>query len=254
MTSRKVKSQIGFVICNDTINLFINNTSYMIDSSHPNFKMVERELSHKQRPHILVKLLSVKRAIESFMKGRIKVDVDKNEIKYHGKVVEPVITDKIISFMKQGLNPRPLILFLDKLMKNPSHRALTEAFKFIKNVGLPIDKNGNLIAYKAVQQDWMDIHSGTILNKIGKVIKIERNLVDDNFGVACSDGLHVGDLSYARAFGGSSCRMILVRVDPQNIVSVPSDESCRKCRVCEYKVIAEYNGSDPISDLIYVNK
>lgn len=251
--SRLPKSQVGYVLCNDTLSIFIDDQSYSIDESHPNFKMVMKELDGKQRPHILAKLVNVKKAVERFMKGRVVVDPNNDTVTYNGNPVEPVISEKILSFMKQGLDARPLVLFLDKLMKNPSKRALTEAFKFIQHVGLPIDKKGNLIAYKAIRTDWYDKYTGKILNKIGKVISINRNEVDDDFGVNCSEGIHVGNFSYAKSFGGSDCRIVLVSVSPEDIVSVPSDCSCQKCRVCKYKVVAEYKGSDPIPDLIYVS-
>jgi acyl carrier protein len=60
--------------------------------------------------------------------------------------------------------------------------------------------------------------------------------------VGCSHGLHAGSLAYAR---GWAERVILVEIDPADVVSVPGDENCQKLRCCKYTVVGEYNGPLP---------
>jgi acyl carrier protein len=54
--------------------------------------------------------------------------------------------------------------------------------------------------------------------------------------------LHVGSLEYAKGWGQ---RVVLVEVDPADVVSVPSECSCQKLRCCKYVVLAEYTGPMP---------
>lgn len=48
--------------------------------------------------------------------------------------------------------------------------------------------------------------------------------------------------SYAGCVGPGCSRIVLVEVDPADIVSVPYDCSCGKVRCSTYKVVAEYQG------------
>lgn len=48
--------------------------------------------------------------------------------------------------------------------------------------------------------------------------------------------------SYAGTVGPGCSRIVLVEVDPADIVSVPYDCSCGKVRCSTYKVVAEYQG------------
>ena len=54
----------------------------------------------------------------------------------------------------------------------------------------------------------------------------------------CSHGLHVGSLDYASDF--SRGKLVVVKVNPKDVVSVPSDCACQKCRVSAYKVVSVF--------------
>jgi len=94
--------------------------------------------------------------------------------------------------------------------------------------------------YKGIRSDWTDKYSGKIDNSIGKTIKFPRNKVDDNRENQCSWGLHVGSLDYVVDY--CTERVVLVKVNPRDVVSVPKDHDAQKCRVCEYTVLSEYDG------------
>ena len=59
----------------------------------------------------------------------------------------------------------------------------------------------------------------------------------------CSSGLHVGSLSYSGPGGwynSGDDKIVIVKVNPADAVSVPSDHGASKLRVCKYEVIGEY--------------
>ena len=56
---------------------------------------------------------------------------------------------------------------------------------------------------------------------------------------------HVGSLEYATTFGSSDRIVVIVEVDPADIVSVPSDCEFQKLRTCRYKVVGKYEGPLP---------
>ena len=50
--------------------------------------------------------------------------------------------------------------------------------------------------------------------------------------------MHIGSFDYANDWS-SGGKLLLVRFNPRDAVSVPSDCSCQKLRVCKYEVIKE---------------
>jgi anti-sigma regulatory factor (Ser/Thr protein kinase) len=73
---------------------------------------------------------------------------------------------------------------------------------------------------------------------IGEVIELERNSVDDHRANTCSFGAHVGALEYAKDFARN--KLVVVKVNPKDVVSVPTDYGCQKCRVTGYTVLGEF--------------
>ena len=69
-----------------------------------------------------------------------------------------------------------------------------------------------------------------------------RNQVSDNRNESCSFGLHAASLTYlnkSRYGYSSDARLMKLKIDPVNFVSVPHDYDGAKARVCEYIVIEE---------------
>jgi hypothetical protein len=126
-------------------------------------------------------------------------------------------------------------------MNNPSKRATEELYDFLMHKNLPITDDGCFLAYKRVNADWTDLYSNAIDNSIGQIVKMSRRKVDDNREMGCSDGLHVGALEYVEGYG-SGGHVLVVKVNPEHVVSVPSDHDCTKVRCCEYEVLSEFKG------------
>jgi hypothetical protein len=58
--------------------------------------------------------------------------------------------------------------------------------------------------------------------------------------------VHAGSFEYAtKHFGGG--KTILIKINPKNIVSVPTDYNGGKMRVCEFYVVSEYKGTQPLT-------
>jgi len=109
---------------------------------------------------------------------------------------------------------------------------------------LPITSDGYFLAYKKVRPDFLDIHSGTMNNAPGQVVEMERNEVDDDQNRTCSAGLHFCSQEYLNHFGDSTSRTVIVKINPCDVVSIPTDYNNAKGRACRYEVIGEL-GVDP---------
>lgn len=183
------------------------------------------------------------------------IEVRDNAVFYKGETVHGVIVERILQFRDQGADMTPLVKFLTKLMLNPSKRAVDELYTFLEHKNLPVTENGNFLAYKGLTQDYWSITSGRvkllkgranergqIFNGVGEEIQIPRNQVDDNKENHCSYGLHAGSLEYADGFRSGEGKLVIVEIDPADVVSIPSDCDCQKLRTCRYKVVGEFEG------------
>lgn len=185
---------------------------------------------------VIPDLLDPKAAIYNFSDGIFEV-ID-NIVHVEGKPVPEGLSKKIIGFAKEGLPYKPLLNFWKKLNNNPSFHIKNSLFEFLEINEYPITEDGDIIAYKGIKEDWTDCHTGKILNTIGKTISMPRNEVNDNPEQACSQGLHVGNYTFSLDYGLNG-HMIMVSVNPENVVSMPNAYEFTKMRVCEYTVISE---------------
>ena len=142
--------------------------------------------------------------------------------------------------MKAKLPVKPLLNFLSKVLQNPSRRAVQELYKFLEHGQMPLTPTGNFLAYKSVRADYKDWYSNKFLNTIGSEHTMARNDVCDDPDLGCSYGFHVGTLAYATEFNQGANRLVVVEVDPSDVVSVPHDCQNQKLRTAKYKVVGEF--------------
>lgn len=168
------------------------------------------------------------------------IEITDGVIYYQGEPLHNYVVDRIFDFMDEGLPFQPLARFLEKLMANPSRRAVSELYKFLEHKHLPICEDGDFLAYKSVREDYMDHHSGEFYNGVGEVLEMPRNAVCDDADVGCSYGFHAGSYEYAKTFGGGNSRLVIVKINPSDVVSVPKDCDCQKLRTARYEVVKDF--------------
>ncbi len=213
-----------------------------INESHPRFKQIIEAI--KKNDEATVKnLLDVKRSIEEFGKGLITFA--NGVVSYKGKVIESYLTKKIVQLQREGFTIKPLLAFLENLMENPSYRARQELYGFLEYGELPITEDGYFIAYKKVSGNFTDIYTGIMDNSVGAVVTMERRDVDDNSGNTCSAGLHFASREYMDGFYGSCSnnKVVALKINPRDVVSIPTDYNNTKGRACAYEVIEELGNS-----------
>jgi len=174
---------------------------------------------------------------------------------YKNKVVETFLSRKIIELVKNKYtNIKPIINFMNNVMQNPSEVAIQELYTFLNYGKLPLTEDGYFIAYKKVNKNYKDIHSNTYDNSVGEVVKMNREEVDDNRYNTCSRGLHFCSKDYLKEFGNSSSDIVvLLKINPKDVVSIPIDYNNTKGRCCKYKVINTYTDEDLLDNFYYTN-
>ena len=232
----------AFILTENSLTVSLEGKTYTINSGNPCWKQAIECLKRKDYD-ALKECVSIKKAISSFTGDKVKV-VD-GTIFFNGEPIHNYLTDKNLSFMEKGLPHESLIKFLERLMANPSRRAVNELYAFLAHKNMPITDAGTFLAYKSVRSDYTDHHTGNFNNSIGNTLQMIRNNVCDDHNQGCSVGFHAGSLEYASSFGGQDSILLIVEIDPADVVSVPSDCNCQKLRTCKYKVVTKYDGPLP---------
>ena len=232
----------AFILTENSLTVSVEGKTYTINSGHPSWRQAIESLKRKDYDS-LKDLVSVKKAFSAFTGDKVKV-ID-NQVFFNGEPIHNYLSDKILSFMEKGLPHESLIKFLERLMANPSRRAVNELYAFLSHKNLPVTDAGTFLAYKSVRSDYTDHHTGDFNNSIGNTLEMTRNNVCDDHNQGCSVGFHAGSLEYASSFGGGESVLLIVEIDPADVVSVPSDCNCQKLRTCKYTVVAKYDGPLP---------
>ena len=209
--------------------------------SHPQYNTI-REAVKKRDWAAVEKLMSVKESIETFAKGHVKIE--NGELYYQGEVLHNGIVTRIMSMMNEGFDAAPLITFLENLMQNPSKAAVEELYEFLEQNSLPITEDGHFLAYKKVRDDYLDFYTGKVSHKIGDKPEMPRNRVDDNRHRTCSYGLHFCSMEYLPSYHGGAGRVVIVKINPRDVVSIPTDYNYSKGRACTYEVVAEHTADE----------
>lgn len=246
----------------DTILVVDDATVKTARADHPKWDDIQHifdQISYENNCFIgptdeLLALMDMRTVVESYTVGLLSVN--SLGVTYAGRPLHTIDAERVMAFMRDKLSYKPIANYIIRKMKNPSARAIAEMYNFLEHRGMPLTLRGTFIAYKGVTTDFWSINGnketvvlhgevdaqGRILNKVGATIEVERSSVDDNFREGCSFGLHAGSITYAKGWGE---RVMLVEIDPADVVSVPEDCSCQKLRCCKYTVVGEYTGPMP---------
>jgi hypothetical protein len=180
------------------------------------------------------------------------IEVKDGNLYVFGDPVHSTLATRVISFLEHGLDCVHLFKFILKLNLNPSKRAVDELYTFLEHRALPITDNGNFLAYKAVREDYTDKHTGKFINTVDSVLEMPRNKVDDDKNVGCSYGFHAGTVEYAKDFMSRDGHLMIVEINPADVVSIPTDCQFQKLRTCKYKVVGEYEID--LTDPLYASR
>lgn len=228
-----------FTISDKAVTVFIDGQPRSFASSHASYGAI-RDAVLAGDEEVVRSLTDVKAHIAKTTFGRVQIF--DTEILVDGRQVSGRLVDRILEMVRLGSDAiSGYVKFLDNLLNNPSRTAVDELYLFIEACNLPITPDGHFLAYKRVRADYKDIHSGTFDNSVGQVLQMARNEVDDNRNNTCSQGLHFCSYDYLPHFGhgGSQDKVMVLKINPADVVSIPSDYNNSKGRTWRYEVVGE---------------
>ena len=235
---------VPFMWVDGNLTVILKNKAHQVIPDHTNYKLILEALPTATEDELL-ELVDIEKAVANFSDGQ--VSIVNGKVMFEGEEVHGSVSKRIVEFMSKGLPFEPLVKFLENLMENPSMQSQQELYDFLEHENLPVTEDGCFLAYKAVSKDFKDKWKGTFNNSVGQVCEMRRAKVDDNRSQGCSAGLHAGALNYVANYGSVDAgdNIVIVKINPEDVVSVPSDCNCEKLRTCKYEVVGLYQGELP---------
>ncbi len=247
---------------------------YTVPGDHPNFADIEDAIQDSLADGIaidegILDTLNVAQAVQAkFEALGDQFSVRGNTVYFDNEPVHNALTEHILRFLEAGVeNWQPLVAFGEKLFANPNEHSREQTYDWLQarlNVdgGFTLADDGDLVGYKGVQDDgnggYQSVNTGSAIvdgqpvsghipNNIGSWVEMPRGDVEHAPGVGCSRGLHVGTFDYASGWGRNG-KVLEVRVNPRDIVSVPTDCGAQKLRCCRYRVVGVLDApySEPV--------
>jgi len=216
----------------------------MIAKDHLNYKKIaEMLLDPVTKIEEVLELSDLTKAFVTWSSGKLRME-ENSKIFYGDVRINECLELRLVQMILAGEGEAAtasLIAFLEKLYQNPSKTAVTELYSFLNACSLPITKDGNFLAYKKVRGDYKDIYSNTFDNSVGKTLEVPRYSVDEDRERTCSNGLHCASFNYMSHYSSrdETDRIVIVSVNPKDVVTVPADYDNQKMRVCAYTVVDE---------------
>lgn len=243
-----------------TVFLASTATPLAITCDHPNFEKVREELraGKVSEPQLIDLIDLAEIASKKFTSLSDRVKVANGRVYFDGDEVHSAIGDHIVRCVEAELEDwKPLVAFLEKVNQNPSIHSREQLYNWLADRDFSILVDGDFIAYKGVTKnkdgEFVSINhgpavvnneevNGAVPNPVGAIVEMPRSQVQFAPEEGCAFGLHVGTYSYAKNFGRGE--LLKVRVNPRDVVSVPTDCDHEKMRVCRYQVISQIDAPE----------
>lgn len=183
--------------------------------------------------------------------AKILMTSDSTKVEKDGKVsviknnksitLEPTEDNNLLNMIallkKKGVlddNITPVKPFITNMLENPYIDAVHEIYEYCKNMDFEITEDGCFLAYKKVRDDLGSVYdNGKTKHKIGEYTEVEK--FDTDRSRECSYGLHFCSKQYLNSYGGEV--VILVKVNPKDVVSIPKDYNFAKGRCKRYLTV-----------------
>src|SRR5690554_2247011 len=141
-------------ISNDSISVTIKGTTHIVKRGDRNFDAVETallkaRLGDEAQWQVIPNIISQGVALENWSRGYFQLK--DNFITFKGEKLPDNLNKRLLRMLEEGDDVGYLLRFHQRLQQNPSWRAVNQAYRFIANAGIPIGKDGCILAYKKVR-------------------------------------------------------------------------------------------------------
>ena len=222
-----------------SVVIYVDGKIHTVNSTDLNYNIVINALKVKDWATVK-NSLSIKKIIADHTDGQ--VEIYGNDVYVKGKMLHNAISKRIVTLVKSNnFDLSPVFRLLENIESNPESYSRDELYLFLDQNDLPFTPDGHFLAYKMVNSDYKDIYTGTIDNSVGATPTMARKDVDPDRNNTCSYGYHFCSYDYlSDAYvNDPSYRLMVVKINPCDVVSIPRDYNNAKGRCCRYEVVEE---------------
>lgn len=249
----KQLTSIPYTINDDSLTCFINGSQHTINKTHRFFNEIKQAILDNDAEK-LNDLINVKQKIEVETDYEIEITGD-DKVFFRGTQVPEYLAKRMIDHISSQENSeeqqknmiKPLLKFAEKLLQNPTHDVREDLYRWLENGNMPICGDGDFLAYKVVNKDYHPLYVGSYGydQSIGSIVEQPRETCETNRLITCSSGLHFCSYKYLKEGmcsniePGSDDHIIILKINPADVVSIPIDYELSKGRCCRFEVIGE---------------
>lgn len=240
---------IPYTLGETSITFFYNARQRTFARDHQNFEAIKAAVLAND-PQQIETAINIAQIVALATFGQVVI-ADDDTVRYQGRIVPEYLAHRILQHYKAGeiSETSPLIKFAEKVMFNETIDVREDMYKWLENGNMPIFPDGDFVAYKLVRGDYSPIHAGPYgkVQKPGTVVVMPRGKCNANRDVTCSTGLHFCSYDYLPKFQDTNDdqgnRVIVLKINPADVVAIPTDYNLTKGRCCRFEVIGEIDPS-----------
>lgn len=241
--TRKKTNSLAHVLTKLNLTVFVKAGQRTVSRDHMKFKeLMDAVMAGDENAveNILDPYKTTKHASGLFdVNGFGEASID-------GFKLPKALSERLVEFHTMGHPLTPLLKLWKNILANPDKTAATDLYDYLEYNGHPITPDGCFIAYRAVEKEivdgvetgrLIDNYSRTMDNSVGTVVKMKRDLCDGDRNNTCSRGLHAANMDYVK--GSYPGKVVVnVKINPKDVVAIPTDYSNHKMRCCEFKIVS----------------
>jgi hypothetical protein len=241
---------LASIVTPTSIAIFLRNKTLSMDSTNPLFHRLLTLIKPGEVSAIdlaeIETIFDLNKFVTRHTNGRVTLSDD--AVMLDGVRVNNVIAVRLLQMVKDGFKIDGMCRFLENLQENPSSATREQLYLWLEESSLPITADGMFLAYKKIDDDYSSYHRGPngtkIYNRVGDKPSMPREEVDPDRNTTCSQGLHFCAYSYLPHYMGTSGRVMVVKINPADVVAIPNDYNNAKGRAWTYEIVGEVAPKD----------
>ena len=229
-----------YILTDSTLTVVIDGVPNHVERTNSNWDKIKEALSTPETTSDeILTLMKPSIAVGNAISSTGNIELRGGVLFFKGQQVHNALAGRVLDIVNEGFDVLPWVRFTENVYDNPADFSRDELYLFLENANLPITSDGHFLAYKNVSDNYTDNHTRTMSNSIGSIVQMPRERVDRDRNNTCSVGLHFCSKDYLSYYGGSSGHTMIVKINPADVVSIPSDYDNTKGRTWRYEVVGE---------------
>lgn len=201
----------------------------------------QKDLSITQAQYDALTKLTNNREVTKYTMPNIRIEG--SHVYFKDVLLDDVVSRYIIDYLdstNRFISEAVVQNMLNAIVYSRSPHVKERLFRFIMKNDIYLSKDGkSVLAWRVCSPAYKDKYSGKFDNSIGAVCEVPPGAVNIDPNQYCSAGLHVCSFDYLPSYASEGDPVLVVKVDIEDILSIPFDYDGSKIRCCRFEVLDE---------------